>query len=169
MKTESVFLKSTNPIKMSIAMQLTIYGLYGILKIFEGIPTFNVVLGFVGSVCTVFLVKMMAAASGSASGANLSKTVSTSSFWVNTGIGFAFSLSLSTSVFEWLSPTRPWLDIHAVYFLLGSLGVIILRGTTKFFRSIEEKADDVGDAVGDTVLDRFRSKKKDSSRNGGDK
>lgn len=150
-------------------MRLSIYGLYGLLTILDGVPAFNVALGFVGSVCMVFLVKIMAAASGSASSASLSKTISTVSFWINVGIGFVFSLSFSTTVFAWLSPSRPWLDIHAVYFTLGSLGVIILRATTKFFRSIENRADDAGEAVSDTILEKLRPRKKSTPKNGDDK
>lgn len=146
-------------------MELSIYGLYGLLSVFAGIPMLDIAMGFFGSACTVFLVKALAAGAGSASGAKLSKTIITNTFWIKVGIGFVFSLALSPSVFDYLSPTRPWLDVHAVYFLLGSFGVVTLRIITKFFGGVERKADDIGEAVGDNALGRVRKGKKD----GGDK
>lgn len=163
MKTQQIQIKNHNPTKtMSIGMELGIYGLYGLLSVLAGVPVLNIVLGFFGSACTVFLVKVLAAGAGSASGAKLSKTILTNTFWIKVGIGFAFSLALSPTAYEYLSPNRPWLDIHAVYFLLGSFGVVTLRIITKFFGGVEQKADDIGEAVGDNVIGRVRKGKKDN-------
>lgn len=159
---------TTNPkisTSMSIGLEMTIYGLYGLLSVLAGVPLESVFLSLLGSACTVFLVKALAAGAGSASGAKLSKTILTNTFWVKVGIGFAFSLALSPMAYDYFSPTRPWLDIHAVYFLLGSFGVVTLRIITKFFGGVERKADDLGEAVGDNALGRVRKGKKD----GGDK
>jgi hypothetical protein len=154
-----------NPTKtMSIGMELSIYGLYGLLSILAGVPVLATILGFLGSAATAFAIKALAAGAGSASGAKLSKTILTNTFWIKVGIGFVFSLALSPSVFDYLSPSRPWLDIHAVYFLLGSLGVVLLRIITKFFGGVERKADDLGESVGDNVLGRVRRKPKDADK-----
>lgn len=158
-------IKPNMTIAMSIGLEITIYGMYGLLSILSGVLMWNVALGFLGSICTVFLVKVLAASAGSASGAKLSNTILRGTFWTRVGIGLAFSLALSPTTYDYLSPTRPWLDIHAVYFLLGSLGVVSLRIVTKFFGGIERKADDIGEAVGDNALGRVRKTKKD----GGDK
>lgn len=152
-----------NPTKnMSILIELTLYSLYGLSFLGLSVSFDTIFSGFIGSVCTVFLVKVLAAASGSASGAKLSKTVTTSKFWLNVGVGFAFSLSISPSLYEYLKPTRPWLDVHAVYFFLGAIGVVVLRIVTKFFRGIEERADDVGEAGADAIIKKIKPRKNDA-------
>jgi hypothetical protein len=152
-----------NPTKtMSIGMELSIYGLYGLLSILAGVPVLATILGFLGSAATAFAIKALAAGAGSASGAKLSKTILTNTFWIKVGIGFVFSLALSPSVFDYLSPSRPWLDIHAVYFLLGSFGVVTLRIITKFFGGVERKADDLGETVGDAAIGKIKKPKKDA-------
>lgn len=163
MKAQSISQINLTDNKMSVAIELSIYGLYGLLTVLAGAPLVNIFLGFLGSACTVFLVKALAAGAGSASGAKLSKTVVSVSFWIKVGIGFVFSLALSPSVYDYLSPSRPWLDIHAIYFLLGSLGVVSLRILTKFFGGIESRADDLGEAVGEKALDNVKSKRKDGA------
>lgn len=162
-KTQHITSTNLTDNTMSIGIELAIYGLYGLLSVLAGVPFDNVFLSFLGSACTVFLVKALAAGAGSASGAKLSKTIVSVSFWIKVGIGFVLSLALSPSVFDYLSPSRPWLDIHAIYFLLGSLGVVSLRILTKFFGGIETKADDLGEAVGEKALDNVKSKRKDGA------
>jgi hypothetical protein len=149
---------------MSIGMELGIYGLYGLLSVLAGVPVLNILLGFFGSACTAFLVKALAASAGSASGAKLSKTILTNTFWIKVGIGLSFSLALSPSVYDYLSPAQPWLDVYSVYFLLGSFGVVTLRIITKFFGGVERKADDLGEAVGDTALSKVKKGKKDADK-----
>jgi hypothetical protein len=51
-----------------------------------------------------------------------------------------------------------------VYFLLGSFGVVTLRIITKFFGGVERKADDLGEAVGDTALSKVKKGKKDADK-----
>ena len=164
MKTQDITTTNLTDNTMSIGLELSIYGLYGLLSVLAGVPLESVFLSLLGSACTVFLVKALAAGAGSASGAKLSKTIVSVSFWIKVGIGFVFSMALSPSLFDYLSPTRPWLDIHAVYFLLGSLGVVDLRIITKFFGGVERKADDLGESVGDNVLGRVRRKPKDADK-----
>ena len=164
MKAQDITTTNLTDNTMSIGIELSIYGLYGLLSVLAGVPLESVFLSLLGSACTVFLVKALAAGAGSASGAKLSKTIVSVSFWIKVGIGFVFSMALSPSLFDYLSPTRPWLDIHAVYFLLGSLGVVLLRIITKFFGGVERKADDLGESVGDNVLGRVRRKPKDADK-----
>ena len=164
MKTQDITTTNLTDNTMSIGLELSIYGLYGLLSVLAGVPLESVFLSLLGSACTVFLVKALVAGAGSVSGAKLSKTIVSVSFWIKVGIGFVFSMALSPSLFDYLSPTRPWLDIHAVYFLLGSLGVVLLRIITKFFGGVERKADDLGESVGDNVLGRVRRKPKDADK-----
>ena len=164
MKTQDITTTNLTDNTMSIGLELSIYGLYGLLSVLAGVPLESVFSSLLGSACTVFLVRALAAGAGSASGAKLSKTIVSVSFWIKVGIGFVFSMALSPSLFDYLSPTRPWLDIYAVYFLLGSLGVVLLRIITKFFGGVERKADDLGESVGDNVLGRVRRKPKDADK-----
>ena len=157
MKTQDIEVRNHNPTKnMSMAIELTIYSLYGLLSVLAGIPVMATVLGFLGSAATAFAIKALAAGAGSASGAKLSATVSTSEFWIKVGIGFSCSLALSSTVHELLLPK--W-GVNAVYFLIGCTGVLILKIVTRFFKTLERRADDVANAGTDAVLGKINGKK----------
>lgn len=152
MKTQDLT-ATNNPTKdISMLMELTIYALYGILSILAGVPVLATILGFLGSAATAFAIKALAAGAGSASGAKLSATISTSEFWIKVGIGFSCSLALSSTVHELVLPK--W-DVNAVYFLIGCTGVLILKIVTRFFKTLERRADDVANAGTDAVLGKM--------------
>ena len=142
----------------TMLMELTIYVLYGLLSVLAGVPILATLLGFLGSAATEFAIKAMAAGAGSAAGAKLSTTLTTSEFWVKVGIGFSCSMALSTTVHKLLLPK--W-DINAVYFLIGCTGVLILKIVTKFFKTLEKRTDDVANAGADAVLGKIGGKNKD--------
>lgn len=165
METQRIEIRNHNPTKdKSMLMELTIYALYGILSILSGVPVLATVLGFLGSAATAFAIRALAAGAGSASGAKLSTTLSTSEFWVKVGIGFSCSLALSTTVHDLLLPK--W-DINSVYFIIGCTGVLLLKILTRFFKAIERRADDVANAASDAVVGKIGGKgktKKDADR-----
>lgn len=111
-------------------------------------------LAFVGSLSVIFVVKILSAASGSASGARVMRTTSNTDFWIKVGIGLAFSLVFSPSVHRNI-PDSWEMDINSVYYTLGCVGVLVVKAVTGFFRQIGERSDDVADAASDTIIENI--------------
>ena len=152
---------STNTQDMTfVIIELSVYLLYGLFSVLAGVSTLTIIYGFIGSLSAAFALKILAAASGSASGAKLSRSVKDPYFWSSACIGFVFSLAFSPSIYDYLSPSQPWLDIHTVYFFLGSVGFVSLKIVQRFLGGVEKKADDAGDAVSDTIISRIKRPRK---------
>lgn len=151
---------------MSIGLELAIYFSFGLATALLNIfPTYGIVAGVLGSISIELIIKLLSAMSGSASGAKLFKTISTSDFWTKIGIGFACSAALSSTVHDLLFPR--W-NIYSIYYLTGVFGVLVLRIGVKFLRRVENRSDEIADSVLETGNKLIKLKEKKQKDNQSD-